>query len=304
MMQISPITVRDSYSKAQQILAAAGCDTPALDAELLAAQVLGMERSQLWLEPDRAFSESQLEQFNQLTARRQKREPLPYILGEWEFYGLRLEVTPAVLIPRPETETLIEVCLARLSTFNSELSTVGIDVGTGSGAIAIALAHNLPSLHMIATESSEAALAVAQCNILHHNLQNQITLLQGDLLGPLKKYSSALPGNSELSTLNSQLTFIAANLPYIPTDVIPALQPEVRDWEPRPALDGGPDGLVYIRQLISQARDHLKPGGFIALEISPEQAEEVKRILALNNFGHLEIVKDLAGKERVITACP
>jgi len=115
-----------------------------------------------------------------------------------------------------------------------------------------------------------------------------------------------LLGDSELSILNSQLTFIAANLPYIRTNIIPTLQPEVRDWEPRPALDGGPDGLVYIRQLIPQARDYLKPGGFIALEISPEQAEEVKRILALNNFGNLEIVKDLAGKARVavgISSC-
>jgi release factor glutamine methyltransferase len=297
MMQISPMTVRDSCSKAKQILAAAGCDTPALDAELLAAQVLVIERSQLWLEPERTFSETQTKQFNELVARRQKREPLPYILGEWEFYGLRLEVTPAVLIPRPETETLVEVCISRLSTLNAQRSTLnGADIGTGSGAIAIALAHSLANLHLIATEFSEAALAVAQRNILRHNLQDRITCLKADLL-------EAVVGRGCQAPPSGSFDFIIANLPYIPTNIIPTLQPEVRDWEPRPALDGGPDGLIYIWQLISQARDYLKPGGFIALEISPEQAEEVKRLLALNNFGNLEIVKDLAGKARVITAC-
>jgi release factor glutamine methyltransferase len=291
------MTVRDSCSKAKQILAAAGCDTPALDAELLAAQVLVIERSQLWLEPERTFSETQTKQFNELVARRQKREPLPYILGEWEFYGLRLEVTPAVLIPRPETETLVEVCISRLSTLNAQRSTLnGADIGTGSGAIAIALAHSLANLHLIATEFSEAALAVAQRNILRHNLQDRITCLKADLL-------EAVVGRGCQAPPSGSFDFIIANLPYIPTNIIPTLQPEVRDWEPRPALDGGPDGLIYIWQLISQARDYLKPGGFIALEISPEQAEEVKRLLALNNFGNLEIVKDLAGKARVITAC-
>jgi release factor glutamine methyltransferase len=291
------MTVRDSCSKAKQILAAAGCDTPALDAELLAAQVLVIERSQLWLEPERTFSETQTKQFNELVARRQKREPLPYILGEWEFYGLRLEVTPAVLIPRPETETLVEVCISRLSTLNAQRSTLnGADIGTGSGAIAIALAHSLANLHLIATEFSEAALAVAQRNILRHNVQDRITCLKADLL-------EAVVGRGCQAPPSGSFDFIIANLPYIPTNIIPTLQPEVRDWEPRPALDGGPDGLIYIWQLISQARDYLKPGGFIALEISPEQAEEVKRLLALNNFGNLEIVKDLAGKARVITAC-
>ncbi len=316
------------------MLAQAGCDSPALDAELLAAYLLGIDRTRLWMEPEHPLSRAQQEHFHQLVKRRCRREPLPHILGEWEFFGLTLQVSPDVLIPRPETETLVEVCLAKLkdmrhsrirgtlnpelSTLNSQLSTLnGVEVGTGSGAVSIAIANQLPDLHIIATDSSEAALSIAQENCIHRNLADRITLLQGDLLEPLEAAvgrgrpwapkplfhrSLGEGGWRRRQPPPQEVDFIVANLPYIPTGQIPSLPPEVRDWEPRSAIDGGPDGLSAIRRLIEDAPRWLKKGGFIALEISPEQANEVQRLLSAQNFGACEIVSDLSGRPRVVIA--
>lgn len=295
------MTLRGTLLRAREILANAGCDTPALDVELLAAKILGLDRTRLLMEPERLLTQSQQEKFHSLVQRRRRREPLPYILREWEFFGLTLEITPAVLILRPETETLVEICLAKLKkmpgfpppgTLNPQPSTLnGFEVGIGSGAISIALAHNLSNLRIIATDSSQSALALARRNCLRHNLAGRITLLHGDLLHPLEE-----------NTKPHSLEFIIANLPYIPTGEIASLPPEVKDWEPRQAIDGGPDGLVIIRRLIDQAPVWLKSGGLIALEISPEQAEEVKRLLCAHNFGECELVPDLSRRPRVIIA--
>ncbi|NIM07211.1 MAG: peptide chain release factor N(5)-glutamine methyltransferase [Armatimonadetes bacterium] len=332
--------IYDQLRRARQMLAQAGCDSPALDAELLAAYLLGIDRTRLWMEPERPLSRAQQEHFHQLVKRRCRREPLPHILGEWEFSGLTLQVSPDVLIPRPETETLVEVCLAKLkdmrhsrirgtlnpelSTLNSQLSTLnGVEVGTGSGAVSIAIANHLPDLHIIATDSSEAALSIAQENCIHYNLADRITLLHGDLLEPLEAAvgrghlpAPSLPTGFPPSVGRGcrpppkEVDFIVANLPYIPTGEIPSLPPEVRDWEPRSAIDGGTDGLDAIRRLIAQAPRWLRPfgaaqgrrGGFIALEISPEQANEVQRLLSAQNFGACEIVSDLSGRPRVVIA--
>lgn len=286
--------LRQVIAEARVLLAAAGCDTPALDAELLAAHALGVDRMRVWIDSERALTPRENEQIRLLVARRERREPLPYIIGEWEFFGRSLEVSSAVLIPRPETETLVEACLARLdrSKFSVDSSEcLGVDVGTGSGAIAIALAHTRPDLHMFALDSSDTALAIAQRNVVKYHLAQQIDVIQSNLLSAVPR--SLAPGPRPL-------TFIAANLPYIPTAVIATLAPEVRDYEPRSALDGGLDGLNVVRALTEQAPEYLSPGGFIALEISPEQAEETCRILDGNDFGRCEVVNDLAGRARVV----
>jgi len=334
--------IRSLLQSARRKLTQAGCDTPALDAELLAAHLLGVDRARLLMEAEKTLSASQQEEFRQLIARRGRREPLPYILGEWEFFGLTLEVSPAVLIPRPETETLVEVCLSHLSPLTSPLATpgrgtlLGVEVGCGSGAISIALAHHTPNLRIIATDTSQAALAVARRNCLRHNLADatlrssdtslrstsHITLLHGDLLEPLAVVGRGLPASGlrspsqgevgcpppapagrGLCSPPQEVDFIVANLPYIPTAQIASLPPEVRDWEPRQAIDGGPDGLSIIRRLIEDAPRWLRKGGFLALEISPEQADEIKRLLSAENFRQCEVVPDLSGRARVAIGC-
>jgi release factor glutamine methyltransferase len=279
------LTIRESLLWAGKQLAEAGCETPVLDAELLAAHALGVERSRLIIAREHLLSDEQQARFQQLVARRCRREPLPYILEEWEFFSLKFTVSPAVLIPRPETETLVETCLERLS---GKENIVGLDVGCGSGAIAISLAASFPAVKLFATESSPVAIETAKQNCQRHNLSDRITFLSGDLLAPLENIAA-----------RESLDFIAANLPYIPSKVIDTLSPEVRDWEPRAALDGGPDGLDIIRRLITEAPQWLKAGGFLTLEISPEQAEEVKAILAAAGFSQSEMIPDLAGQIRV-----
>jgi release factor glutamine methyltransferase len=292
----------DILKSAREILQRAGCDTPALDAELLAAHILGSDRTKVIITPERILSDAEAREFRVLVARRARREPLPYILGEWEFFGLALEVSPAVLIPRPETETLVEACLERsafspstsLRTSVERSAYTAIDVGTGSGAIAVALAYTRPDLHLIATDASPAALEIAAKNVAKHNLQKRISLQKANLL-------TEVGFNAERSTLNAQrYSFIVSNLPYIPTAVIATLAPEVRDYEPHSALDGGADGLDYIRILIAQAPAVLEPGGFIALEISPEQAGEVMQLLKKHGFARNETVADLSGRPRVV----
>jgi len=274
-------------------LAEAGCDTPALDAELLAAHLLGVDRSRLWMNAARCLSEEEQARLRELLERRCRREPLPYILSEWEFFGLKLEVSPAVLIPRPETETLVEACLGFLYRRDAK----GAEAGCGCGAISIAIAHHNPGVRIFATDCSEAALRVARRNVSHHNLTDRITLLHGDLLEPLETV-----GRGCRPPPHGCLDFIVANLPYIPTAQIPFLPPEVKDWEPREAIDGGPDGLTIIRRLIAQSPCWLQKNGFLALEISPEQAAAVKELLCSRGFTRIQILPDLSGKERVIIA--
>lgn len=278
---------QELLSRAREALSQAGCDTPALDAELLAAHVLEVDRSRVLMAPERELTAAEQERFRQLVERRARREPLPYILGEWEFFGLKLFVSPAALVPRPETETLVEACLARLPEEAPQLT--GVDVGCGSGAIAVALATALSGSHLLATDSAAAALELARRNCARHGTADRVTLLQGDLLAPLSG-----------QVARGGVDFIAANLPYIPSGEIAGLPPEVHDWEPRGAIDGGPDGLREVRRLIAAAPEWLKPGGFIALEISPEQAQEVRRILAAHDFVRIEVVNDLSGRARVV----
>ena len=242
------------------------------------AYILQSQRAMLMAHPEQILTSHQIAAYRNLITRRVAGYPLPYLLGLVEFYGLTFEVTPEVLIPRPETEILVELALDRPATHI-------VDVGTGSGCIAVTLAVHQPQVQITAIDISPAALAVAQRNIDRHDVQSQVHLMTGDVLTPR-------PGIADL---------IVSNPPYIPTGQCASLQASVRDHEPRQALDGGSDGLAIIQQLLSQAPSILQPNGRLLIEIGADQGA-VAYDLALVAFPHarIRIHRDLAGRERVL----
>jgi len=270
-------------------LRAAGVDSPALDAELLLSHALNCKRASLLGHPERALDAGQIEHFVRLVARRASREPVAYILGTKEFYGLDFAVNRHVLVPRPETEDLVELALAwlrrRQIVVGAGRPPIVVDVGAGSGAIAIALAHHFPDAIIYAVDASAEALEVARANAQRHGLTERILCDQGDLLKPAP----------------AQIDLIVANLPYIETGEIGSLMPEVSRHEPRMALDGGVDGLDEVRRLLREAHDRLCAGGAIMLEIGAGQGATC---VALGNtlFPHanVSIEQDLAGLDRIL----
>jgi release factor glutamine methyltransferase len=253
-------------------------DIPRLEAEVLLAHMLGTSRTTLLAHSERPLTTNQLTDYQALIRRRASDYPLPYLTGCVEFYGLEFEVTPEVLIPRPETETLVGLALAR------QPMTI-VDVGTGSGCIAVSLAVHLPGATIHAIEISPAALAVAQRNVERHGVAERVRLMVGDVLSPR-------PGRADL---------IVSNPPYIPTGECASLQASVRNHEPRLALDGGPDGLAVIRQLMAQAPAVLYPGGALLIEIGADHGEAASG-LARTDFPQAEVRvhPDLAGRDRVL----
>jgi len=225
-------------------------DAPRLEAEILLAHVLQCSRTVLLTHPERPLTPVQLSRYQTLVSRRASAYPLPCLTGRIEFYGLEFEITPEVLIPRPETEVLVGLALARRP------ATV-VDVGTGSGCIAVSLAVHLPEAAIYAIDISPAALAVAQRNVEWHGVAGRVRLMVGDVL-------NSRPG---------PVALIVSNPPYIPTGECSSLPASVRNHEPRLALDGGPDGLTLIRQLLAQSPAVLETGGGILIEIGAEQGE-------------------------------
>lgn len=274
-----PATAGELLQAARARLAAYSTH-PRRDAELLLAYTLGCSQIDLFAHPERSLSESEGALFDSFVARRIAHEPIQYIVGEQEFYGLPFEVTPAVLIPRPETEHLIEAALQRADP-HADLRIV--DVGTGSGAIAIALARNLPEAHVTAVDTSVAALDVARRNAIRHGVIDRITLLGSDLL-------AAVEGNG--------FDFVIANPPYIAD--AERLEPQVAQFEPHSALYAGPTGLEIYRRLIPQAGDALKPGGWLVLEIGYGQSEQLMSYLS--GWNAVSIHNDLQGIPRVVSA--
>lgn len=267
-----------------QVIARLPGDTPELDAQVLLAHVLGHVRTWLLAHPELELSAPQLDSVEAAVSRLEAGDPLPYVLGHWEFYGLDFNVTPNVLIPRPETELLVEKAIAWLKA-SPERRTVA-DVGTGSGAIAVTIAMNVPDARVLATDISPAALEVARSNAEKFNVQERIEFVECDLLPTL---------NVQRSTFNA----IFANLPYIPTETLRRLA--VFETEPALALDGGADGLDLIRRLLAIAPDWLAPGGRIMLEIEASQGMPVLS-LAYDLFSEAEIHlhRDLAGHDRLL----
>jgi release factor glutamine methyltransferase len=255
-----------------------GIDGGRLDAQLLLGEVLGLDRVGLYLHFERPLEEGELAAFREMVRRRVRREPVQYILEKAEFWSLPLRVTPAVLIPRGDTEVLVEEALRR------GVAKSILDVGTGSGAIALALASELPDARVEGIDLSLEALALAEENARRHNLQERVAFRAGDLRD--------LPQRS--------WDLIVSNPPYIPAEDIGALMPEVRDFEPRLALDGGRDGLDAYRLLASQAPSRLNLGGWILVEVGIGQAEAVSELFLQSRLSNLFTRADYAGVARVV----
>lgn len=286
-------TVRDVLNWTRDFLAERGSESPRLDAEVLVAHAVAGDRIGLYTQHDRPLTEGERAQLRDLVRRRAGGEPVAYLTGEREFWSLPFRVDGRVLVPRPETEVLVEECLAPFRpTSEGEAPTeptVVADVGTGSGAVAVVLARELPGAPIVhAIDSQEAALAVATDNVRRHGLQERVRLHLGRLLAPVR---DAGP-----------LDLVAANLPYVPTGALAGLPRSVRDFEPRTALDGGPDGLDLVRPCVAEAAALLRPGGWIVLELSDDaQIATVRReALASGRYDTAHVRADYTGRGRVL----
>ena len=287
------------------LLEAAGIETARLDAECLAAQALGWPRWQVILTPRRRLTPEEFGRYLALLGRRERREPLAYVLGMREFWSLSLAVSAGVLVPRPETETLVEATLAVWSEMQADASrepratsrelsaerpTI-VELCTGSGAVAIALATEIPTARILATDVSWRALRVARANALAHAVAGRVTFLRGNLW-------QAVNGQAPAGSVD----LVVANPPYVPTRDVATLMPEIR-WEPRLALDGGADGLRVQREIIATSPERIRPGGCLLLEIGADQAEAILALLGkMGRFETGRIFRDLAGRPRVIAA--
>ena len=268
----------------QATLEAAGLADARQSAEWLLGAVIGGGRFGAYLDPARALSDDQARRYRGLVERRAGREPLQHLLGAEEFSGIRLAVTPDVLIPRPETEGLVEWAADVLGAHSTALVA---DVGTGSGAIACALARRLSRISVVAVDCSVAALAMARQNVEALGLLRRVGLVAGDLLEPLRRRDLALD-------------LIVANLPYLPSELIDLLPAEVSAWEPRVALDGGRDGMSVLRRLIAEAAAALAPGGWLLIEVGEGQSVPIASRMRFAGFAHVECRRDLNGIERYV----
>lgn len=266
-----------------------GIVNPQLEVAVLLAHALSIDRAQLYTRLRHPVPLQQAATFWHYVQRRLRREPLQYITGVQEFWSMALQVDQRVLIPRPETELVVEVAVRLLRQHPSPLPVKIVDVGTGSGCIAIALAKELPHAEVWATDISSAALAVARENAQQHRVMNRITFLHGDLCIPLPR--------------EVDFDMLVANLPYIAHEDLVALQPEVRDWEPWSALDGGRDGLDCYRRLIDQGPRVLRPGGWLVMEIGDGQRAAMLYLLHQQpELTAVSCLADYAGLDRVLVA--
>jgi len=259
-----------------------GVENPRLDAEVLLSHVLQKDRLYLYVHFDQPLEERELATFREAVKKRASRLPVAYITGSKEFMGLDFQVTPAVLIPRPDTEILVETALNLLAAV--ERPEI-LDIGTGSGAICISMLVNLPEAKGTTIDISSKAIAVARGNADKHQVAERLSFCQGDLFGPVS---------------GRKFHAILSNPPYIPAADIAGLTPEVQQ-EPSLALDGGKDGLDFYRRIIEEGRNYLATGGFIAMEVGIDQAQVVAAIAEATDFFKVSgIVKDYGGIERVV----
>lgn len=265
-----------------------GVESGRLDAEHLLAHTVGVDRLQLYLDFERTLTGCELDGFRPLLRRRATREPLQYILGRQPFRELDLEVTPHVLIPRPETEVLVGEILDWIDN-QERPSATALDIGTGSGAIGLSLAFEGTFASVVITDVSREALEVARRNRDAAALEQTVELRMGALFEPLEP--------------DERFDVITSNPPYVPETDMPSLQPEVRDWEPPGALFAGADGLDVLRRLGEDASGYLKPGGLLALEVGFGQAKVVADLLGrAGHFEHVRILRDFSRKERFVLA--
>lgn len=269
---------------AEEFLRQRGCPAPRLDAQLLLAHVLGCDRVRLYLDHAKPLSAQERSAYREFVRRRAGREPVAYLLGQREFWSLSFQVDRRVLIPRPDSETLIEEALA---LFADRAPGLFADIGTGSGCLAGALAHAFGQARGVAVDVDPSALAVAAANLQALGLAARVEVRLGHLAEPL---------------LAESFDLVCANLPYVPSDQLAGLDPDVNRYEPLGALDGGPDGLALVRALIGQIPERLAPGGWLLLEVGQGQAGEVSELCRTAGLGELHTRKDLARVERVVAA--
>lgn len=265
-------------------------EQPRATAEILLAHTLEVGRVDLYVQYERLLEEGELGRFKGYIRRRVQREPVAYIVGKKEFWSMDFEVTPSVLIPRPETETLVEAALTIVPAEPMPAPLRILDLGTGSGVVVVAVASERPDHEFYAVDRSEEVLAVAQGNAQIHGLDKTITFLYGDWFDPIPEQGR-------------HFDVIVSNPPYISTRELEELPPEISRHEPRKALDGGPDGLDAIGLIIREASDHLVPGGLLLLEIGHDQWARVEKLMsAAKVYSDLDVIKDFNGHERVARA--
>lgn len=283
------MTVLEVIQKSAEFLAKKGVESPRLQTELLLAHLLKMPRMQLYLNFERALSAAELDAVRELVKRRGQREPLQHIVGSVSFCGFEIAVNRHVLVPRPETELLAEQGWQFLASIKSPAATA-LDFGTGSGCLAIALAAKCPAARIVALEVSSEALAVAQPNAVRNGVAGRIQFVPGD------GFKASPPG--------VRFDLIISNPPYIPTADIASLQPEVRNYDPRTALDGGAEGLDFYRLLAAEAAALLKPGGKLMVELGDGQAAATKPIFEAQKWIVEAVKPDYSQRLRFLIAQP
>jgi release factor glutamine methyltransferase len=287
---MEPWTIQKLLSWVTEYFTGKGVDSPRLSAEWLLCYVLGLKRIELYTQFNKVVGQEQLSQLHELVKRAGAHEPIAYITGKKEFYSLEFEITKDCLIPRPETELLVERAIEFLRTRNGEQFIC--DLCTGSGCIAVAIARNFASCRIVATDISDAALTVAEKNVAKHGLMNRVKLLQGDLFEPV--IAGLGPAKFDL---------IVSNPPYVSEPEYEKLAPNIKDFEPKSALTAGNDGLDIIKKIIADANQHLKPTGALMLEIGNEQGNAVRNLLeTAGYFGDVKIDKDYSNLDRLAVA--
>jgi release factor glutamine methyltransferase len=281
------MTVLEAIQKSAEFLGKKGIEPPRLQAELLLAHLLKLPRMKLYLNFERVLTPAETDALRDFVKRRGQREPLQHIIGSTSFCGFEITVNRHALVPRPETELLAEAGWDFLVTRHSSLVTA-LDFGTGTGCIAIALAAKCPGAKITATDVSAEALVLAKENAARNNVAERIELLQSDGFAALSK--------------GERFDLIISNPPYIPSAEITTLQPEVRDFDPRAALDGGADGLDFYRKLAAEAKPFLKPDGEIILEFGDGQAEAVKNVFEVQKWIVEAVKEDYSHRARILVA--
>ncbi|RMF88668.1 MAG: peptide chain release factor N(5)-glutamine methyltransferase [Nitrospinota bacterium] len=283
-------TIKTALQWATHYLQEQGIESARLDSELLLAYTLGTDRVHLYLHPDRPLSPTEQEVFTTFLHRRAHHEPLAYITGRREFWSLEFLVTPAVLIPRPETELLVEQAVLLLQKMQGQGEPLWVlDIGTGSGNIAVSVATAVPTCRVVALDRSWAALGVARHNAVRHGVDSRVHLVQGDLLAPFQ-------------TETSPFALILSNPPYVPAADWEHLPPTIKQYEPRLALDGGKEGIDYAERIIREARFYLRPDGYLLLEMGEGQAASLLALCQDNGYCCPALIKDYAGIDRVLIA--
>lgn len=279
-------TYRELYEEGRRILEQAGLPDAALDARFLLEEVCGTNLQTLLVFPEKKVTEEEVNQYRAFVQRRKDREPTAMILGEWDFMGLTFRLNKSTLIPEQDTEVLVETALEELKRRGlGEAPLRILDLCTGSGCILLSLLHELRNAGGLGTDLSEEALEAARENAVRLGLQERAAFRQGDLWEPVG---------------DERFDLIVSNPPYVPTDVIPTLEPEVRCGEPYAALDGGEDGLVFYRRILKEAAGHLKPSGIIIVESGFDEAAQIAALMQDQKLREIRTVKDYGGLDRVV----